>query len=1049
MFSYKDVTLDNRKDITLTVSNERVESVLDKVLSSKGLSYIKTGNTFAIKPKVVVLATINKPEKRITGKVTDDQSEPIIGANVVEKGTTNGTITDMDGKFSLNVADNAVLQITFIGYVSQEIGVSTESGNVPLTIRLLENTQVMEEIVVVGYGTQRKADLTGAVANVSTSNLNVESNSSIMNLLQGKMAGIQIVSSGGEPGAGSRIMIRGIGTFNNADPLYVVDGMYMDNIDHLNPRDIERIDVLKDASSAAIYGSRAANGVVLVTTKSGGNTNGVVQIDVSANLGIITPMKYVGILNADQWADVSTRARQAAGLIPYEMAVDIQGRTDWQDEILNPALMQNYNTTLKGGRDNYTYYTTLGYLNQEGTYLDTYYERFNAQYKSQYKNNRFTFGNNIFLAMENRKFPNNANGRGGSAVALALLSIPTLPIYNPSNKGGYAGPIGDVANLANPVGAQKLQKRLGDNYMANVNLYAMLDLPFSLQYKLNVNGNFRLSHSLMNRPTFDMGQASEPQSVHSESNSIYRSYLVENLLTLDRTFGLHKVNALAGYTFQYNSTRGLGGDGRNIPEGIYVLGAVTTDKNVSGSLYENTMTSVIARAFYSYDNRYLLTLSFRRDGSSRFSSTTRYGNFPSVSAGWNVAEEKFWTRPAWLDQLKIRAGYGVLGNQEVGDYRFLSTITGNVNYVSNNSLWTGSFPKNFASPDIRWESTAMTNVGMDLALLGGRLSSSIEYYNKMTKDILLEVPIPISTGGANSPLVNAGHIQNKGFEITLGWQERTKNNFTYSFNLTAATVSNEVTRMGVTGDEVLWGGYASFHGTNTTKSLVGYPIGGFWLVKTDGLFQTEEEVNAYRTAGGLIQPNAKPGDIRFIDANGDGAINENDRVYCGSPFPDANFGLNMDFGYKGIDLVIGFDAVVGNKIYNALRTDLENVSNGTNYSANMLDAWTDSNRNTDVPRLISGDPNNNLRLYSDRFLEDGSFFRMRNFQLGYTFPTRLSNKLSAKKLRVFFSADNVFMITKYTGYNPDINMGNVLSRGVDNFAYPANNIYMFGLNLNF
>ena len=460
------------------------------------------------------------------------------------------------------------------------------------------------------------------------------------------------------------------------------------------------------------------------------------------------------------------------------------------------------------------------------------------------------------------------------------------------------------------------------------------------------------------------------------------------------------------------------------------------------------MTSILGRVFYSYDNRYLVTATIRRDGSSKFGKNNRYGNFPSVSVGWNVAEESFIKgKVNWLDQLKLRGGYGVLGNQEISDYQYVSVVTTGINYPDGKSgLIKGAFPKTFANPDIRWEETAMTNIGIDLMALNNRLSLTADWYVKNTKDILLNVPIPISTGGANDPIRNAGKIQNTGVEFNLGWNDRISNDLSYGLSFIGTYNKNEVKEMGSESQAITGG---TIHGgTYTTKTIAGYPIGGFWLIKTDGYFNSVDEVNRHSKDGVLIQPSAEPGDVRFVDENGNGTIDDGDRVYCGSPFPKFTYAFNANVTYKNFDLSLGFQGVAGNKIYNATRLQLEDVTRGTNYLASCLDYWTPENQNAAHPRLIWTDPNRNLRSESDRCLESGSYFRLRTLQLGYTFPTAWFGGL-VKKARVYVNMDNLFTITSYSGYSPDVNASDVYSRGFDEFIYPSNRTFMLGFNVTF
>ena len=995
------------------------------------------------------MASINVTQQNgvCHGVIKDSNGETVIGASVLVKGTTNGTITGMEGEFSLsNLKKGDIIQVSFIGYLTQEVKWTGK----PLSITLKEDKKTLDEVVVIGYGTQKKADLTGAVANVGAEKLNTQSNSNIGQALQGKIAGVDIVSQGGAPGSGMKVMVRGIGTLNNSAPLYIVDGMYMSSIDHINPSDIESIDVLKDASSAAIYGSRAANGVVIVTTKSGSNTEGKPVIDLSANIGVTAPSKYLDMLDAKGWAEVTSVARKAANLPVLDMAKDLASKpnNDWQDIMMGPALMQNYNLSIKGGGKYSTYYTSAGYTGQDGVMKGTKYNRYTIQNKLDVKRGILAAGVNLILTYDDNK-PLVGDSRGGM-VGHVLQSLPTLEKYNEENIGGYGHLYGDVTNLYHPLVMvdKNLMDRNVDNIKVFANAYFSIEPIKGIKYKLNFTPDFQWHRNNTYTGVYDCGLSKKDISSISESRNRYRHILVEHLLTFDKTFGEHKVSVLAGYSYQDNRSRNLWCSAQGMPEGIKELDAATQGFATSGSLYRSVLVSYLGRAFYSYKNRYLLTATIRRDGSSKFAKHNRYGNFPSASIGWNIAEEDFIKNNAsWLNQLKLRGGYGVLGNQEIADYQFTSSITTGINYPDGQGgVIQGAFPKEFANPSIKWEETAMTNVGIDFMALHNRLSLTADWYVKNTKDILLTVPIPISSGGANDPVRNAGKIRNKGFEFNLGWNDGIGSEITYGVNFIGSFNKNKVVNMG-TDSQVINSG-ATNQNINTCKTLAGYPIAGFWLIPSLGYFNSVEEVNAYSKDGKLIQPSAEPGDIKFQDSNNDGKITDADRVYCGSPFPKFTYSVNGNISYKNIDLSVGFQGVTGNKIYNATKQTLEDVTKGTNFLASTLDYWTPENKNAAHPRLIWTDPNRNTRAESDRYLEDGSYFRMRNLQIGYTFPNSWFNGV-IQKARVYFNAENLFTITSYSGYTPDVNSTNVYSRGFDEFIYPSNRTFMFGLNVTF
>lgn len=1045
LFIYNN-QVDINKITSVKVKNEAVAQVLDKILSGTGINYELEGTHIILTTEAIKDLHAQQQAKTVTGTVTDVSGEPIIGANIRIKGTTTGTITDIDGNFSIEAEPQSVIEVSYIGYLTQETVINNQKS---IRFLLKEDTKTLDEVVVIGYGVQKKADLTGSVANINTEKLNTQSNANIGQALQGKIAGVDIVSQGGAPGSGTRIMVRGIGTLNNASPLYIVDGMYMNSIDHINPNDIASIDVLKDASSAAIYGSRAANGVIIVTTKEGSNTEGKPIIDLSVNLGISTASKFLDMLDAKGWAEVTTIARQAIGKPALDMATDLANKpdNDWQDIMFRPALMQNYNLSVKGGGKYSTYYTGLGYFNQDGIVKGTNYQRYNIQSKNDYKRGIFSAGTNLIISFSHDK-PLHQELRGGM-IGTILQSVPTLEKYDDTREGGYGGTYGDVVNIPHPLAIidDNIMDRYNENVKIFANLYAQIELFKGLKYKLNLTPDFSFERYKNYLNKYDFGLATNSITQLTERQRRRRNILVENLLTFDRTFGEHKISALAGYTYQDSRFRHIQAYGEGLPQGLEEIDAATTNRSNEGNSWRSVLTSILGRVFYSYQNKYLFTATIRRDGSSKFGKNNRYGYFPSFSLGWNVAEEKFMENVHWLDQLKLRGGYGVLGNQEIDNYQYSSTITTGINYPDGNGgLLQGAFPKNFANPDIKWEETAMTNVGIDFMAFNNRLSLTADYYVKNTKDILLTVPIPISSGGANDPIRNAGKIRNNGFEFNLGWMDQPNPDISYGINLIGSFNKNKVIAMGSESGSIKGG--STNQNITTSETKAGYPIGGYWLISTAGYFNSQEEVDAYAKDGKKIQPAAEPGDIKFVDANNDGVINDDDRVFQGSPFPDFTFALNGNMRYKNFDLSIGLQGVLGNKIYNATRQTLEDVTKGSNFLASCLDYWTPGNKNASHPRLTWDDPNRNTRAESDRYLENGSYLRLRSVQLGYTFPQTWF-KGAIQHARVYINAENLFTITSYSGYSPDVNADNANYRGFDNFIYPTNRTFMLGLNVTF
>ncbi|MGL5272964.1 MAG: SusC/RagA family TonB-linked outer membrane protein, partial [Phocaeicola sp.] len=740
-FSFRDADLEGKENLSISVKDEAISKLLKDVLPAQNLQYSLNSNKIIITP-IQQQTAQNGKKINVSGMIKDSNGEPMIGVTVAVPGINSlGTITDFDGNFILNeVPEDSNILISYIGYKTQKL---PAKGSQNRLIVIQEDTELLDEVVVIGYGVQKKADLTGSVANINAEKLNTQSNANIGQALQGKIAGVDIVSQGGSPGSGSRIMVRGIGTLNNASPLYIVDGIYMSSIDNINPNDIASIDVLKDASSAAIYGSRAANGVVILTTKEGSNTDGKPIIDLSVNIGVSTPSRYLDMLDAKGWAEVTTIARKAIGRPALEMATDLENKpdNDWQKELFQPALMQSYNLSVKGGGKYSTYYTGIGYFNQDGTIKGTNYQRYNIQTKNDFKKGIFSAGTNIILSFNHDK-PLHEESRGGM-IGTILQTVPTLEKYDSNRVGGYGGSYGDITNLPNPLAIidSDIMNRYSEEMKVFANLYVQLELFKGLKYKLNLTPDFTFNRYKKFINEYDFGLSTNTVTQTTERQRKSRNILIENLLMYDQTFGDHKISALAGYTYQDGTYRHLLAYGENLPNGLEEIDASTTNRSNEGNSSRSVLTSILGRVFYSYKSKYLFTATIRRDGSSKFGSNNLYGYFPSFSVGWNLAEEGFMKKLGWFDQLKIRGGYGVLGNQEIDNYQYTSTITTGINYPDGNGgLIQGAFPKDFANPDIKWEETAMTNIGIDIIALNNRLSFTADWYRKDTKDILLTVP---------------------------------------------------------------------------------------------------------------------------------------------------------------------------------------------------------------------------------------------------------------------------------------------------------------------
>ncbi len=1001
---------------------------------------------------LIVFLTLNSYGQQrvtVTGAITSkDDGAPLPGVAVTIKNTNQGVATDADGKFSIRTSLGSTLVLKALGFSTQEVSVTSQK----LSIVMESSKSDLNEVVVIGYGTVKKKDLTGAIANIKGADIKAQGVSDVTKSLQGRLPGVTIESAGGNPGAGTRILIRGVGTLGDAAPLYIVDGVQVPSINNLSQLDIQSIDVLKDASAAAIYGSRAANGVVLVTTRGGQSGPPVVQ--VNANYGIQNLAHRVDVLNAEQWANVSNAAHDAAGLPRLDIAQNpssLGAGTNWQDAIYRTAPIQQYQMLVSGGGDKSTYSVSGSYTDQQGIVTTTGYKRYNLRAKSETTKGRFRFGETVLLTREKTiNMAGGWGGQGGNPVGSAAKMIPVFKIYDSSALGGYAGAYGPVVNVANPLAQLHLEdiNTTASNVLANA--FGEVTIIPGLTYKLNMGytANFTTDEDYYKRYVVGtlFSHATNDLSLTKEETNLI---LLENTLNYSKTFGKSSIQALAGYTYQKTNYTYQLSARTDLPDGLKNIDAGAGTSTTGGNSLESALLSTLGRLIYSYDDRYLLTASFRRDGSSRFGSNYRYGNFPSVAAGWNISNEKFFSSlTSAIPVLKLRASYGILGNQQISDYQYSAVVSSNINYVTgaDQQKWFGAIQTAFATPNIKWESTKTSNVGVDAAFLKGRLTMTADYFIKTTEDVLLNVPIPGSAGSTTNPVVNAGRLRNKGFELGLGYADHV-GKLNYSVFGTLSKVNNKVLELG-TGSQQIFGGQPTHHGASSTLTEAGGPITAFYLIKADGIFNSQDEINAYNKNGTLIQPNAAPGDIKFQDTNGDGQISDEDKVYAGSPFPSFEYGFGITASYQHFDLNAIFQGTHGNKIYNGLRQDLESMSLEFNYSTTTLNAWT-PDKHTDVPRAVINDPNFNDRT-STRFLESGSYLRMKTLQIGYTIGDPLKNKLKISALRAYVSADNLFTITNYTGFNPDLGRtGSIFDRGVDfgHVAYPIARTLSVGLQL--
>ncbi|TXH22482.1 MAG: TonB-dependent receptor [Chitinophagaceae bacterium] len=984
----------------------------------------------------------------LKGTVRDKGNNPLSGASVTVKGTNNGTVTNDDGTFTINVSKGQTLVFSFTGKQDAELTVNNNSDK---NITLADNDQGLDEVVVIGYGTVKKKDLTGAVASVTGKDIQANVAKSVSGALQGRIAGVTVTNNGGQPGTGMNINVRGLSSLGSNTPLFVIDGVYGD-INMIDPNDVASIEVLKDASAAAIYGSRAANGVVLITTK-GGRKSTPATISVNAYTGVQKITKKLGVMNAQEWKQIMTQT----GYLPQQAAGFTGNGTDWQDEIYVNAPVSKINADISGGGERSTYSVSAGYLDQKGILMTTGYKAFNIRAKNTFNffNNHLRLGNTFLVKSGDRKYSD-------FTITDALRQNPMVDILNPNQLGGYDPFDPWMKNIDNPVGYLKLHDWHTYQTDLLVNGYAEVDLFVKgLKYKFNLGVNRTTGRNYNQNDAYNFGGGITKSSI-AENAFFNNQWLAENTIHYDNTFNQHTISFLAGYSAQENSNCGFGASRKDLPFGTNVIGAASpTEQNTSGSLQEYSLVSAFSRLMYSYDSRYLVTASVRRDGSSRFAEGHRYGVFPSVAVGWNIMNEKFFENAKnTVNEFKLRLSYGKLGNQEIGNYSTQSTVSTGINYLegTSNIWWQGaSTGINWVSPkDLTWEETVTSNIGVDLAFLKNKLTVSADYYVRETRNILLGINMPSSSGMGGSPTMNAGTIENKGFEFLANYKNSI-GELNYNIGINASTVKNNVKAVTV-GNVQQFGGYNPQGEGTITWAKVGYPIGGFWVIKNAGIFQTDAEVQAYKNAQGqVIQPTAKAGDIKFEDFNGDGKIADDDRQYVGSPFPKLAYGIRGGLEYAGFDFNFFFDGLSGNKIYNYTRARSESTNEIINFSTSLLNSWTPTNTNTDLPRFTQQDPNKNYRRVSERWIENGSFFRLKTLELGYSLPQSILSKASVKSGRIYVAGDNLFTATKYKGYTPDLgqndgqNGGNsgTLTRGTDHGRFPLARTVMVGLQVNF
>ena len=986
-----------------------------------------------------ICTNIFAQNRTVSGKVVDNTGEALAGVAVVANvnGKLIGTSTDVDGYYTINVNKGDVLEFSFVGFENSTVTVG-DSSEVNVTMAV----NVLEESVVIGYGSVKKKDILGSVSTVKESVLQERKTGNVVESLRGMTSGVKITSSG-QPGSNASIQIRGIGSFTGNSPLFIIDGSYGGSEVGLNVNDIESIQVLKDASSAAIYGSRAASGVVIITTKKG--QSGKLKVKVDSDTQIYWLPRY-DLMNAETYKLYDDRAYEEAMLSGVSGVTQLQNHydadTDWQSEMLKTGVIQNYNVSLSGGTESLSYYTSLNYKNDSGAMQQTGYDHVGFRVNTTGKKGIFEYGENFFF---NKSETQNLSS---NPWANFISMPPTIPVYDDSHSGGYGYGDPDRANTyaLNPVAYENIYHSTNTQQYLYGDIYGLVYL-----WKDHLNAKLNLSYKnylgvtdgLRKKGNWTMGQGNDSAYI-SYSTAQHDKLLVENTYNFDYSIGKHDINAVAGFSYdtfheEYRSETKLDplvvGD-----KYITSIDSATGTQTCTGSYIEYALISYFGRVNYNYDERYLLQLTARRDGTSRLPAGNRWGDFGSASIGWRISNEPFFTVD-WINDLKIRANYGTLGNTNIGAWDYQSSINTAPRAIMNGDTKViGKTQSNLTNNDLVWEKKTTANVGLDFTAFRNRFTMSAEYFYSKSSDLLLSLPVLMTTGNeGGAPTVNAGSLRNTGIEVELGWSDQIGKDFSYNINANFSTVKNTVLDLGY-GQTVYY--------TSTSKSEIGKPLGQWYMYKMLGIFQTQEEIDSYCNSEGIvIQPDAEPGDIKYDDYNDDGQISSEDRQIVGNPWPKLYMGLNFGVSYKGWDLSISSYGRFGQMVYNGAKATAADFSTNQN-NFNGYRPWTQENPSTTTPRVLYGDTRNS-RADQDRWLEDGSFYKISDIALGYSFPKKWINRIGLEQLRLSVTGKNLITFTKYTGLDPEFSDSGIYTIGYDGCSFPNPRSVQFSLSFTF
>lgn len=1038
-FLYNKTRLDLKKEISLNSYNETLANVLTDIAQQTNFVFKRVNNTISV-TQGQTGDHIDVTEQwlqavTVTGKVVShDSPDGLPGVNVVVKASVHGTITDIHGNYSIEVpSPESILVFSSVGFVTDEIVVGSQAV---IDVFMLPNITALQEIVVVGYGVQQKKDLTGAVSVVQSEELQKRQATTVAEAMQGLASGVNI-RGGGLPGSEAQIQIRGLSNLDpNQRPLYVIDGMITTANRDFNPNDIESIQILKDASAAAIYGSRAANGVIIITTKQG--REGPLKVNFTGRAGVQEIPRY-DLADQDEYIAINNMAYDNAG-VPRQNH-DLTNNTDWQDVTFQTGRIQDYNLSLSGGSDNGMYFISGNYFENKGTVISTGFERLSLRVNSSASKGIFSIGENVAITQAT------ADEMSGNPIFDVIRMMPTIPVYDENNPGGYG--YGNEARArtfgTNPVALADLNDRTNQNFRVRGNLWSEIN-PFEfLKYRVNLGYNTSADHYqfLRKEGNWTLNQPFDPATA-IENRAQSSTLLVENTLTFDKAFGEHNFNVLLGQTYQKDKYARMEGTKRNLPRnpttGEYYTVLDHGDQAVvTGFREEAVLLSYLGRLNYSFEDKYIFTAIFRTDGTSRLSPHLRWSTFPSVAGAWRITDEPFF-QSNFISELKLRANYGTLGSSNIGPWDYQQTINMFPTIVmgTDQHIERGGSNVRLANNNLRWETLTQSNFGLDLGLLDNKISATAEYYISTTEDVLTGAPIALTTGNdGGNPVVNAASLRNSGFEFTLSYAEAEKK-LQYNASLNVTTIKNKVLSLGYDRDVM-------YVGNAITE--IGSPIGVWHVLETAGLFQSIEDVQNHTTNGEVIQPNAQPGDIRFVDHNEDGQITNDDKVVLGDPWADVELGLNFNASYKNLEFSMTWFSSLGATVYSGPQSVMGRFDDNSNYLTGTK-PWTAENPDTDVPRAYYASTLN-ARGDTDRWLESGSFTRLKFISMAYNLPVKWLNKVGFETAQISVSGQNLITLTKYSGLDPEFRGQSIWERGFDNGAFPNVKTVSVGLNFGF